>query len=102
MRLVRAPGIDLNWQKSDGSTAAHRAEMHSFACVKVLATVPGVDWNRKDNNGWTPLHCALFSLHSDTVKTILAIPGVDYSVKTNDGNTLAHAAVQGGSMECLE
>ena len=51
-RLVRAPDVDLNWQDSEyDKTAAHWA---NAACVEMLASVPGVDWNRKDNYGQTP------------------------------------------------
>ena len=101
-RLVRAPGIDLNWQDSYGSAAAHMAARKSAACVEVLAGVPGVDWNRKDDNGWTPLYEALFCGDPGSVWTILAIPGVDFTVIDKDGDNLAHVAVWGGSVECVE
>ena len=72
--------------------------------MEVLARVPGVDWNRKDNLGWTPLHWALSCGNVDGARTILAIPGVDYRVRANDGRTLAHAAVCrfGASVEFVE
>ena len=105
-RLVRAPDVDLNWQDSEyDKTAAHWAAMANAACVEMLASVPGVDWNRGNNIGRTPLYDALSKGDSSIVRTILAIPGVDYTVIDNYGYTLAHAAVGGCSecsVECVE
>ena len=90
-RLVQAPDINLNWHPyGDGITAAHMAAIYSAACVEVLATVPGVDWNKKDRHGWTPLHLALQHGDPEAVRTILNIPGVDFKVKSWMGNTVAH------------
>ena len=101
-RLVRAPDVDLNWQDRYGLTAAHWAARRRAACVEVLAGVPGVDWNRKNGGGQTPLFWALANGNSSSVRNILAIPGVDYTVTDNDGDTLAHATVYGESVECVE
>ena len=90
-RLVQAPGIDLNWQAGDGATAAHMAATNSAACVKVLATVPGMDWNKKDFfGGETPLFYALIDGSPEAVRIILNIPGVDLQVRDEFGNTVAH------------
>ena len=89
-RLVQAPGIDLNWQAGDGATAAHMAATNSAACVQVLASVPGVDWNKKDHGGETPLFYALSHGDPEAVRTILNTPGVDLQVRDELGNTVAH------------
>ena len=69
-RLVRAPDVDLNWQDSCGDTAAHTAAEESAACVEVLAGVPGVDWNRKNGGGETPLCWALAKGNSKIQKQV--------------------------------
>ena len=73
-RLVRAPGIDLNWQDRGGWTAAHYAAGKSAACVEVLARVPGMDWTRKTNDGWTPLYYACSDGHASIVRRLVQAP----------------------------
>ena len=91
-RLVQAPGIRLNSKTGDGdgATAAHMAATNSAACVQVLASVPGVDWNKKDHGGETPLFYALSHGDPEAVRTILNTPGVDLQVRDELGNTVAH------------
>merc|ERR1712241_1055595 len=61
-----------------------------------------VDWNKTDEEGYTPLYCALGRGHSDTVDIIVQQPNIDYNVKTKDGETLGQAAVRGGNVKCVE
>ena len=46
----------------------------------------GVDVNKKDKDGWTPLHYAANRGHVDVVKILLKNKA-DKTLKTNDGGT---------------
>ena len=61
-----------------------------------------MDWNKRDNDGWTPLHWALSWGHSNIVDIIVQQPNIDYDVKTEAGSTLAQAAVLGGNVKSVK
>ena len=60
----------------------------------------GVEWNRQDNEGRTPLYMALRIGDPDCAKIILAKPGLDFTVKTKGRETLTEAAIF--DEECAE
>ena len=94
-RLVQVPELDINHQDEDGDTAAHLAcygyYSHSCInherCVRILAETGRVDWNKRDNDGQTPLYFALLRGHSDIADIIMEEPFIDCSVKTEDGDS---------------
>jgi len=96
-RLVQVPGLDINYSDTDyGWTAAHLASHNGMTeCVVILAETGRVDWNKKDDEGKTPLYNALEDRHDDIISIIAKQPNIDYNVKTNDGETLAQIAVDG-------
>ena len=61
-----------------------------------------MDWNKRDNDGWTPLHWALSWGHSNIVDITVQQPNIDYDVKTEAGSTLAQAAVLGGNVKSVK
>ena len=100
-RLVQVPGLDINYQdKKRGFTAAHWASLWGRTeCVRILAETGRVDWNKRGEEGQTPLYEALGGGHSDTVEIIVQQPNIDYNVKTTLGESLGHAAAKGGNVE---
>ena len=107
-RLLKVPGLDINYEDEDGDTAAHLACYDGsysgirIQCVRILAETGRVDWNKRNQAGQTPLYLALFRGHSKIADIIMEEPDIDYSVKTEDGKTLGHAAVTGGNEKCVE
>ena len=99
-RLVQVEGLDINYQDHYGHTASHRA-CHT-ECVRLLALTGRVDWNIRDNYGYTPLYNALEEGRSDIVDIITQQPNIDYNVKTEGGDTLAQVAVRRGDVKCVE
>lgn len=79
-------GADVQAIYKDGRTALHAAivkESKCFECAK-LVLLAGVDVNRADNYGYTPLHIA--ALNEFAVCTRLLIEfGADVTARTNGG-----------------
>ena len=102
-RLVQVPGLDINYQDEDCSTAAHLVSLDGRTeCVRILAETDRVDWNKTDNWGCTPLLWALEKGHSDIVDIIVQQSNIDYNVKTSSGETLAQKAVIKGNVKSVE
>ena len=105
-RLVRFPGIYLNSQDSSGCTAAGNAvDMKDLACVKILSTVAGVDWNIKSEEGISPVMKAVLLGQYHILQILLNIPSIDVTGTDFIGRTIAQMAVEAdgyGSLECLE
>ncbi len=53
--------------------------------VRYLKT-HGLDTNKKNNDGWSPIHCASIGGNSDLVKYFVD-SGVDVNIRTNHGTT---------------
>lgn len=51
--------------------------------------------NECDENGVTPLHCAVTHGQTDVVKELLKCPSIDVDVRMADGSTALHAACAG-------
>ena len=58
--MVEMPRLDINYCDEYGTTAAHLACYNGEAeCVKILADILRVDWNKADDKGKTPLYLAM-------------------------------------------
>ena len=56
--------------------------------VKTLfSTVPGIDVNKSDSNGWTPLHRACENAHLDIIELLLKTDDIEATLADNNGNT---------------
>ena len=89
-KLVKAPGIDLNFQSldglwNDGESAAllsmlSACNIHSpsinLDCVKVFTETEGVDWHLEDSKGFTPFIRALMNKRMDSVKCLKVLRNV--------------------------
>ena len=71
-RLVQVPGLDINYIDENDDTAAHGASWHGHTeCVRILAETDRVDWNKRDEEGGSPLYWGLEGGHSDIVSIIV-------------------------------
>ena len=100
------PGIDLNFQTADGTTAAMFAVLFDNpGCVKVLSAVPGVNWNIKNKNNVSPLALAVQGGCIDILSILMTIPTIDFNIAEGSNKTIAQIAVESSgpnSIQCLE
>ena len=71
--LLLGKGANINASDSDGKTAFHLAIMFkSSAVVKILLNNPGLDYERKSNNGSTAIHLAALYADIETLGILVA------------------------------
>jgi len=68
----------LNWANpgNNGYTPLHVANDNP-QCTALLLSTPGIDVNKVDNDGQTPLWLAAYNGQPETVQALLAAPGID-------------------------
>ncbi|KAK5997079.1 Ankyrin-3-like protein [Cladobotryum mycophilum] len=62
----------------------------------------GIDCNKGNRLGKTPLHYAALNGHLEAVQLLLAQPGVDFNHEDYDRNTPLHYAGQNGHLEAVQ
>jgi len=70
--------------------------------VELLLKTDGVDVNKGDEAGETPLLIAAEKGHSSVVELVLKADGVDVNKGNNDGYTPLHVAAQNGHLSVVE
>lgn len=84
----------INDRTRNQSTAAHLAAANDrTSCLSELIK-RGANVNLKDNEGFTPLHCALFKSRRRTSKLLLESKLIDFDAVDNQGRTALHLAVE--------
>ncbi|PGH18362.1 hypothetical protein AJ79_00428 [Helicocarpus griseus UAMH5409] len=100
-RLIQR-GAEVNQIIHGGFTELHRAASQGNEELILILLKYGADINTKDDQGNTPLHCALNHwLKTDTpenlsIVKLLAEKGADLQALNNYGNTLLHEACMYG------
>ena len=61
------------------------AKIGNLPKVMELVSVPGINVNLHDNNGWTALLLASGKGHTKIVQELLAVPGIDVNIKYTNG-----------------
>ncbi len=94
-------GYDPNITDASGNTALHATAMsrlggtgRNMYMEHMLAY--GGDINKKNAQGWTPLHCALYGDGNDTsvpCTKMLILNGANIHDRTNNGSSILHTAV---------
>jgi len=80
----------------------HLAAKNRTEAVKTLITA-GADVNARNNNGETPLHCAVYEgSHKKEAIKILIAAGADVNMKGNDGITPLQMAIKEDNPEIAE
>jgi len=106
-KLVSHKSIKIELANSYGITALHTAAWNSSECVKILADVPGLNWNCKDFASWTPLTHALAAGNAEAVESIISQKNFDFSVKNNLGMSYAEVCLsfdadENEGLQCLK
>jgi len=127
--LLAVPGIDVNLADEDGETPLHAARaaraweivalleavgapsgstVYDAALegnageMKQLLAAPGIDVNRANKWGETPLRLAIEEGHLEMVKLLLAAPGIDVNRADEHGITPLHIASYHGHSEVVK
>ena len=71
--------------------------------VRLLLDVPGIDVNKGDSDGWTPLHWASYKEHIEILRLLLDIdvPGIDVNKADKNGNTPLNWAIKNRRTKCV-
>ncbi|XP_059610570.1 transient receptor potential channel pyrexia [Phlebotomus argentipes] len=86
LEILIKRGADVHTVYKDGRTALHAAivkDNKSWDCAKMLLRA-GVDVNRPDNYGYTPVHLAALNEFSSCVHMLIE-HGADITARTNGG-----------------
>ena len=94
--------VELGWRCKD-TTSLFVASINGHTdVVKVLASLPGIDINKADSNGSTPLRAASGNGHTDVVKVLVSLPGIDINKAAKDGRTPLWAASYSGHTDVVK
>ncbi len=103
--LLIAAGVDVNTVDEYGATTLYwtASNIGTVECMKLLLAAPGIDVNKANNNGWTPLFKAIADNSNPTerVRLLLAAPGIDVNKPNKDGQTPLSIAEKKGLTECV-
>ena len=97
LKLLLTAGVDPNY--SDVLIKAVKSGKEE--CVQLLLAAPGINVNKEDEHGITPLYWAVIYGRSECVKLLLAAPGIDVNKATPFGTPLSSAAREGHT-ECVK
>lgn len=91
--LLIQSGADIHITTMNGVNLLHSVAMNNAVAMVKYVLDLGFDINDKDNNGWTPLHCAMGENTNMGVVKFLLESGADADIKTVDGQTPLHFAM---------
>ena len=75
--ILQTASADVN---KDGNTLLHTVALLGYTeRVRLLLAVPGIDVNKADEDGWTPLDIALKNGHTECARLIKAAGGTKRS-----------------------
>ena len=103
--LLAEKEIDIAFKDNKGNSVLHYAAANCPSSIELLAKVPGLDWNEKNDHGETPLFDGLRGGRDEVVETIISLPNIHYNVKSITGQTLAATCVTSetrNNLKCLE
>lgn len=84
-QMLLAPWLDVNAEYEYGGSLLHLALAWSGNTLGLLLQVPGVDVNKRDSGGWTPLHHAAMTRYRGNVELLLGCPGIEVVAQTPKG-----------------
>jgi ankyrin repeat protein len=101
LKIYLQQGFDLLYESKSKNNLLHYAsESNSSELIDQLIG-DGVQANKTNIFGWTPLHIAAASGNLEVVKSLLK-SGVDLNVRTNDGKTPFNLAADANNDETAE
>ncbi|KAF5714047.1 ankyrin repeat [Fusarium mundagurra] len=104
--LLKFGQIDIEQQHHiSGNTASSLIDAIGYGntkIFKILFTLPGVDFNRTDADGGTPLMHAVQAGQYDIVKQLLGTGKVDIGARDDDGRSAMNIAEEQGSAEITQ
>ena len=95
--LALTPGFNINAPEILCITIMFSTSTHLANLLKA----PGIDLNRRDLRGETPLHLAARLGKTDMVRELIKRPGIDVSRLTPDGRTALHLAAKNGNEDIV-
>ena len=90
-KLLKVPGI---FNSAFKQAVIEACTNGSTKCVGLLVSTGRVDWNKRDEDGLTPLYWAIVNQHSDIIRILVRQPNINFNVTDPEGSSLAHTAVQ--------
>jgi hypothetical protein len=76
--------------------------METQKIVKLLLIQPGIDFNKDNNDGWTPIYAASSKGHIEIVKLLLVQPKIDFNKADNNSWTPIYAASSKGHQAIVD
>ena len=101
-QMLLAPWLDVNAEYEYGASLLQLALEQPGNTLALLLKVPGVDVNKRDAEGWTPLHHAAMTRYRDYAELLLDCPGIDVAAVTPKGMTALGLAERYGHENVAE
>ena len=93
--LNNQPTPNVNLKNYTNDTALHFAcILKNHRAVTRLCSVPGVQLNAVNDDGWTPLLSAVTGGSVNVIKFLVQVPGVELNVKDKAGDSSVMAALK--------
>ena len=88
LRILLAAGADANRTDAfDCSALSYAALRGHTECVRLLLSAPGIELDRKDRDGETPLFKACRSGQTECARLLLSTPGIDINTRNHMGES---------------
>lgn len=88
LRILLAAGADANRTDAfDCSALSYAALRGHTECVRLLLSAPGIELNRKDRDGETPLFKTCRSGQKECARLLLSTPGIDINTRNHMGES---------------
>jgi len=102
VKLLLAKGADVNKADSDGNTALHFATVENYLDItRLLLAAPGIQVNKVNKDGETPLIVASQAGDDEIVEALLA-KGADVNKADKEGRTPLNRASSEGHMKVVK
>ena len=101
--LARQPQIELNCKDfyNGWSAIFWSLRLDYTECIRELMSVPGVDWNARDNVGDTLIMKTVSEGNTEMLEILREVPSIDWNMKDTYGDTVLTRAIKNNKEDAV-
>ena len=101
--LTRQPQIELNCKDfyNGWSAIFWSLRLDYTECIRELMSVPGVDWNARDNVGDTLIMKTVSEGNTEMLEILREVPSIDWNMKDTYGDTVLTRAIKNNKEDAV-